>query len=76
MMAEIMDVLFGCWHSNYSFPLIVRKGSKDTYVVCLDCGKEFEYDWKAMKVRGPLAQRVASKQIAQYEEIPVMVVAK
>jgi hypothetical protein len=21
-----------------------------TYVVCLDCGKEFPYDWKAMKV--------------------------
>jgi len=21
-----------------------------TYVVCLDCGKEFAYDWKAMRV--------------------------
>ena len=21
-----------------------------TYVVCLDCGKEFAYDWKEMKV--------------------------
>ena len=21
-----------------------------TYVVCLDCGKEFPYDWNAMKV--------------------------
>jgi hypothetical protein len=21
-----------------------------TYVVCLDCGKEFPYDWKAMRV--------------------------
>jgi hypothetical protein len=21
-----------------------------TYVVCLDCGKEFPYDWKAMKL--------------------------
>jgi hypothetical protein len=21
-----------------------------TYVVCLDCGKEFPYDWKTMKM--------------------------
>ncbi len=24
-----------------------------TYVVCLDCGKEFAYDWKQMKVVSP-----------------------
>ena len=58
MIFNLFDMLFGCWHKNYSFP-ITAKGNKrrstaasvtGTYVVCLDCGKEFPYDWKGMKV--------------------------
>lgn len=58
MIANVFDMLFGCWHKNYSFPM-TAKGSKrhspaaratGTYVVCLDCGKEFAYDWNEMKV--------------------------
>ena len=57
MITDFMDILFGCWHSNYSFPITARVGARakaaqvtGTYVVCLDCGKEFPYDWKQMKV--------------------------
>ena len=57
MIADLMDILFGCWHSNYSFPLTAKTGNRaaaaqatGTYVVCLDCGKEFPYDWQDMKV--------------------------
>ena len=58
MIADLMDMLFGCWHTNYSFPITAKPGSRrshaanatGTYVVCLDCGKEFAYDWKTMKV--------------------------
>jgi hypothetical protein len=57
MLASLLDVLFGCGHRNYSFPRTVRHGARSpaaavtgTYVVCLDCGREFPYDWKAMKV--------------------------
>jgi hypothetical protein len=58
MIAKLFDVFFGCWHSHYSFPISVRPGSRrnaaasltGTYVVCLDCGKEFPYDWQEMKV--------------------------
>ncbi len=58
MIFNFFDMLFGCWHRNYSFP-ITAKGAKrrspaasvtGTYVVCLDCGKEFPYDWTGMKV--------------------------
>ena len=58
-MASLIDFLFGCWHRNYSFPITAKKGARmrpvaaqqtGTYVVCLDCGKEFPYDWKAMKM--------------------------
>ena len=60
---KIFDALFGCWHKNMSFPLSAKPfRAKDgqrrsqaatktgTYVVCLDCGREFAYDWKTMRV--------------------------
>jgi len=58
MFATLVDAFFGCWHKNYSFPITVRAGQRrnaaaqatGTYVVCLDCGKEFAYDWHTMKV--------------------------
>jgi hypothetical protein len=28
-------------------------GRSGTYVVCLDCGKEFPYDWQQMRVVSP-----------------------
>ena len=58
MIANFLDMFFGCWHKNYSFPITVKAGQRrseaasatGTYIVCLDCGKEFAYDWRAMKV--------------------------
>ena len=58
MFAKIMDTVFGCRHSRYSFPLTIRAGSRraasasrmGTYVVCLDCGREFAYDWQQMRI--------------------------
>jgi hypothetical protein len=59
MIANLFDLLFGCRHANYSFPISVRPGLRrgaarptGTYIVCLDCGREFPYDWKSMKVVG------------------------
>ena len=58
MLGKLIDAIFGCWHSHYSFPITVRKGARrnaaasltGTYVVCLDCGKDFPYDWHEMKL--------------------------
>lgn len=58
MMASLVDLFFGCWHKNYSFPITSRSSQRrssapavsGTYVVCLDCGKEFPYDWQTMKI--------------------------
>jgi hypothetical protein len=58
---RIFDALFGCWHKNISFPLTRKRGHRrseaaaqtGTYVVCLDCGREFAYDWKQMRVLSP-----------------------
>ena len=52
------DLMFGCPHKRFSFPITVRGTRRrsdtaflrKTYVVCLECGREFPYDWIEMKV--------------------------
>ena len=65
MIAELFDTVFGCKHSHYSFPISIRPASRrssaskltGTYVACLDCGREFPYDWQEMKVITSQAER-------------------
>lgn len=73
MFSRLMDAMFGCWHSHYSFPITVRAGSRrgariGTYVVCLDCGKELPYDWQQMRVvhnqRRQAARSLVTKEAA------------
>lgn len=58
---RLWTLLLGCSHRRTTFPLTPRSVGKPTrfrrrggatYVVCLDCGAEFEYDWKSMKIVG------------------------
>jgi hypothetical protein len=57
---KLLGILFGCWHRHLSFPMSMKPGQNQskagrrtgTYVVCLDCGKEFSYDWEQMRVLG------------------------
>jgi len=65
-MLKLLDVLFGCSHKRYTFPMSARGSRRShaadmtgTYVVCLDCGKEFPYDWREMKVVAARAQNSA-----------------
>jgi hypothetical protein len=54
----ISNLLFRCAHRRLTRPItpVSKPGvpSGETYVVCLDCGKQFSYDWKEMKVGGPI----------------------
>jgi RNA polymerase subunit RPABC4/transcription elongation factor Spt4 len=58
MVGKLFDLVFGCSHNNYSFPRTSRAGQRrssaaavtGTYVVCLECGREFAYDWHEMRV--------------------------
>jgi hypothetical protein len=57
MFLTFFNALFGCTHQRTTFPLTPgRKAAPPTptrlgtYVVCLDCGKEFAYDWQSMRV--------------------------
>ena len=62
-MRSFLNLFFGCGHNRTTFPLTParRKGNagssyagpakrNGTYVVCLDCGKEFDYNWKEMRL--------------------------
>jgi hypothetical protein len=73
MISKLMDAMFGCRHARYSFPITVRAGSHrysaaqrtGTYVACLDCGKEFRYDWHEMKIVGSQTQEAAHSLVTK-----------
>ena len=60
MFSTLANWLFGCSHRHTSFPITCRTSvaidgrketqSLETYVVCLDCGQRFAYDWSAMRI--------------------------
>ena len=58
MFGKLVEALFGCRHSRFSFPVTLRGAARrtqaaaltGTYVACLNCGREFPYDWQEMKV--------------------------
>ena len=60
MIDTMWNLLFRCQHRRTTFPLTPArpKGAApsdkhaDTYVVCLDCGKQFVYDWEKMRLGG------------------------
>jgi len=61
MFNAILERIFGCSHKATTFPLTPRCNTGGhlhrTYVVCLDCGQEFGYDWNAMRIEEPAGVR-------------------
>jgi hypothetical protein len=47
-LESLLNLLFGCHHSNLSRVFTIRRR---TYLVCCDCGAEFEYSLEAMTKR-------------------------
>jgi hypothetical protein len=55
MMDSLLNLLFRCPHRRLTRPVTpAGKDGGPTYVVCLDCGKQFSYDLAAMRVGKPL----------------------
>jgi hypothetical protein len=59
MFDSVMNALFGCTHKRITFPQTPRRGHlaacmgtqrRGTYVACLECGREFRYDWNEMRI--------------------------
>ncbi len=70
MFQSILNTLFACSHRRTSFPLTPGRknaapagpNSPRTYVVCLDCGKEFAYDWDEMRLGKPVSAHVPAAE--------------
>jgi hypothetical protein len=66
MLASLLNSLFGCSHRRTTFPLTPSRkmasasNRHGTYVVCLDCGQEFGYDWKEMRVGEAVTSRTGT----------------
>ena len=63
MLNNLMNMFLGCSHRRTTFPITpARKAGfspapgqrHGTYVVCLDCGKEFGYNWTEMRIGEPV----------------------
>lgn len=73
MFQSLVHTFFGCAHSRTTFPMTRGRGNRmvasqnaarrGPYVVCLDCGTEFAYDWTTMRVGDPIATPVMSAPV-------------
>ena len=73
MLNSIFGSLFGCAHKRTTFPLTPGRAAaghvrNSTYVACLDCGKEFAYDWQTMQLGEQVA--AAPRAAAQAVVMP------
>ena len=57
-MERLLNLLFRCRHRHVTRPItpIHRNGAQPTatYVACLECGKQFAYDARNMRVGKPI----------------------
>jgi hypothetical protein len=77
MIHFLMNLLTACSHKRTTFPLTqiydarrlpASGGTRSrTYVVCLDCGKEFAYNWREMRIekQAPRQAKVVPERIAE-----------
>jgi hypothetical protein len=58
MIDSVLNLLFRCPHKRITRPItpVSKAGVPhgDTYVVCLDCGKQFAYDLQKMRIDKPV----------------------
>ena len=54
MLEKVLNLLFRCPHRRMSRPVTPKSKADvsdgETYVVCLDCGKQFAYDLERMRI--------------------------
>ena len=71
MLQSFLNSLFACTHRRTTFPLTparrnaayaAQNARMGTYVVCLDCGNEFAYNWDEMRVGEKVPQSLASPE--------------
>jgi hypothetical protein len=73
MLDSLYNLFFGCHHRRTSFPLSpsLKPGGphEDMYVVCLDCGKRFHYQWDLMRIGGPMDEPRAKPAVRKRSKL-------
>ena len=66
LFLDLIEWFFGCPHRTITFPLtrMVRGIRRETYVTCVECGKEFSYDWQRMR----LGKQIKPEPVSLLEE--------
>ena len=72
---SLFNTLFRCSHRRTTFPLTQARttdaDASEIYVVCLDCGKQFVYDWEHMRIAKPVDIAAGSSAVdAEAPRIP------
>ncbi len=56
-VAGVLGWLCGCAHRRTTFPITLRADAggrqstqTETYIACLDCGRQLPYDWTNMQI--------------------------
>jgi hypothetical protein len=74
MIDSLYNMFFGCRHRRTSFPLrpATKPGEppEDMYVVCLDCGKRFHYDWEQMRVGEEVEDPERAPEVRKKPRLP------
>ncbi|MFN0167430.1 MAG: hypothetical protein ACKV22_13445 [Bryobacteraceae bacterium] len=68
-MRTFWEGLFGCSHKHTTFPLTPQRAtalrSRETYVACLDCGRELPYNWQEMRIEPSALKTHAGSAISR-----------
>jgi hypothetical protein len=79
MLDSLYNLFLGCHHRRTSFPMSpsVKPGAphEDMYVVCLDCGKRFHYQWDLMRIGEPMEQSNAKPAVPKRSRLRYAAVA-
>lgn len=59
MFKWIADIVLGCGHTRTTFPQTTSRG---TYICCLCCGAEIEFNWKDLRVGRVLPPVITHKE--------------
>jgi len=64
------EILFGCSHSRVTRPFTINE---ETYMVCLDCGRQIYYSTKEMRpLTGGEVRRMKAAHAGEMRVLPAM----
>ena len=73
MIDSVLNLLFRCSHRHLTRPLTrvgAGVGQGESYVVCLDCGKQFVYDLETMRIGKPVKRSDAASVMPEKIAVP------